>query len=190
MVSPDLDHPRSGLGFGWPASQRLAVPVNKSNSTYSYSDPPDPLPPYPTLFISCEWLSFLVTQQRTMPAINVDRTPYGMYGFIVIILVLTLCRSALLSWAVQLFLAFKVLSWAYTAACGVLAPPRTAARRGSASKEPHTTAELKSWLFRNTHERLPADEQPHAFCICARLELLRPLVRPLSSSPVARSSPN
>ena len=38
-------------------------------------------------------------------------------------------------------------------------PTKSAAANASASV-PRTKAELKAWLFRHTHERLPADEQP------------------------------
>ena len=64
---------------------------------------------------------------------------------------------------VQLAIFTKLTMWLYDVGRSILYPPRTYQSDGHADAQPHTVEELKSWLFKNTHERLPVETQTHTF---------------------------
>jgi len=92
-------------------------------------------------------------------AVNRVTPPYFAWFLIFFVVVIGGPGAPLFWFGVQLAMAAAVASSMYRFVWrGVIAPDRTVA---STMTEPRTTEELKSWIFRYTHERLPAAEQPH-----------------------------
>ena len=92
-------------------------------------------------------------------AVNRVTPPYFAWFLIFFVVVIGGPGAPLFWFGVQLAMAAAVASSMYRFVWrGVIAPDRTVA---STMTEPRTTEELKSWIFRDTHERLPAAEQPH-----------------------------
>ena len=94
-------------------------------------------------------------------AVNRVTPPFFVWFLIFFVVVIGGPGAPLFWFGVQLAMAALVASSIYRFVWrGVIAPDRTVA---SMMTEPRTTEELKSWIFRYTHERVPAAEQPHEF---------------------------